>query len=63
MKLLQDRVGTGGPAKRLGVRVVVADKLVDALDELLTLVNRLDAFPAPLPARQRKPQSQPDELF
>jgi hypothetical protein len=25
--------------------------------------GRIDAFPAPLPARERKPQSQPDELF
>src|SRR5687767_7360798 len=35
MQLLEDRVGGGGPAKWLGVVVVVRDELVDALDKLL----------------------------
>src|SRR5258706_8906732 len=43
MKLLKDGVGGGGPAKRLGVRVVVADELFDALDELLDAGERAAA--------------------
>jgi hypothetical protein len=31
MKLLEDRVSGSGPAKGLGVRVVVGDELIDAL--------------------------------
>jgi hypothetical protein len=39
MKLLEDRVSGSGPAKGLGVRVVVGDELIDALHELLDAVN------------------------
>ncbi len=35
MELLQNGIGRGGPAKRLGLGVVVGDELIDALHELL----------------------------
>ena len=34
MQLFEDGVGRGGPAKWLGLRVVVRDELIDALHEL-----------------------------
>ena len=40
MELLKNRVGSGGPAKRLGVGVVVRDELIDALHELLDAGER-----------------------
>lgn len=40
MQLLQHRIDGGGPAKRLGVGVVVRDELVDPLDELLDAGER-----------------------
>ena len=43
MQLLDDRVGRSGPAKRLRVRVVVGDELIDALNELLDAGERTAA--------------------
>src|SRR5882757_3257220 len=43
MQLLQDRVSSSSPAKRLGVGVVVGDELIDALDELLDAGERAAA--------------------
>lgn len=40
MQLLKDRVGSGSPAKWLGVGVVMRDKRVDALHELLDACER-----------------------
>ena len=35
MQLLEDRIGSCCPTKRLGVGVVVGDEVIDALHELL----------------------------
>ena len=43
MKLFEDRVSGSGPAKGLGVRVVVVDELIDALHELLDAGERTTA--------------------
>lgn len=40
MKFLEDGVGRGGPAKRLGVDVVLRDEVVDALHELFDAGER-----------------------
>jgi len=43
MQLLQDRISGGGPAKWLGVGVVMLDELIEALRELLDAGERAAA--------------------
>ena len=43
MKFFQDRIGSGGPSKRLCLGVVMSDEVIDSLDELLDAGERSTA--------------------